>query len=149
MKDILLDAKRLIDKISPAAWGQTFVDGPGSGISLSRVLDCIGFAKRENDPSEGYIKASPVQLLYQFITITSGKRPAFKSESDLRAKLNDVYIENTSNFSGGEKSLFGALLDIGDPRYRMRFYFQFWEELDPLIAKATRPPRPKMVLVED
>lgn len=147
MKDIMIDAKRLAKAISPAAWGKLFEDGPGSGISVSRVLDCIQDSKRANDPSEGYIQQHPAGLLHQFLILTSDK-PAFETEPALRAKLCDVYTENTSGFSGGERSLFSALLDISDPRFRFRFYLCFHDVLDRLIELATRAPRPKAILVD-
>lgn len=56
-EDVLFDAKKIIKKISPAAWGQLFADGSrGFAISLNRVLDCLQAAKVEPSANEGYVQ---------------------------------------------------------------------------------------------
>jgi len=141
--DILFDAKKLVDAIDPAAWGQGFKNGRGAGISLDRVIDCMRDAKVQPAKNEGYVQRPPTKILIDLFLLTTSKAPLCKSANDLRTRLGDVIQENTDHFSHGEKVLLETLGNLVDDDQKLRFYLVFQEDLDRLLVHAA------MALPED
>lgn len=145
--DVLFDAKKLINEISPAAWGQGF-DSPsgyehGSGISLARVIDCLKTAKRAPSPDEGYIKSSNRAIFLDLVRLTLTKNPKCKTPNDIRVALGNTYDANGHHLSTGEKVLIKTLWDLEGDDDKFLFYLLFQERIDHLLDVLSERPAAK------
>jgi len=144
-KDVLFDAKALVNAIEPAAWDQGFVgtDGNkefprGDGISFARVIECLHGAKRKCAADEGYVQETPNEIFIDLVKLTLEKNPMCQSPVKLRETLANVYEANGHHFSHGEKELIKALQNLVGDEDTFKFYLLFQDRLDPLLSQLTR-----------
>lgn len=145
--DLLFDARRLIDEIGVAAWGQEFADGSGSALSLTRVLECLREAKRESSPYESYITSPRDEVLRSFLILIS-KGCTLRSEAAIREMLMKTYKEKIEKLVHEERAILEFLADTPSPRHRMLVYLMFSDIVDPLIKRITAKPQPVETIEE-
>lgn len=147
--DVLFDARKLVEAIEPAAWGQGFAGKQddcgayprGEGILLGRVIDCLKAAKRAPAPNEGYKQEPSSSIYIDLVRLTIVKNPLCKSSAELRATLANVHEENGHHFSHGEKELVKALQNLVGDENAFKFYLVFYDQLDKLLEILTRQDR--------